>query len=269
MSVNIGHASIDERGKIAGGVAGDQTGKEVCIRKWYSSTWHTVLRCKDPIKAEIMARACEAACNNSHIGYDQSQRNTLRTQAALVGWDLSKISAYCECDCSSLMAVCAECAGIAIPYVSGLNAPTTGNMVAAFLKTGMFDALTGAQYVGSDKLLRRGDILVKSGHTAMVLGNGTGTSTQPAPSYDYVIGKTYTLDANMYVRDNPDGTKVKYDALTQNAKEHAYFDEYGCSILRKGTRVTCKAVKRLDTSIWLQIPSGWVCAKSKDKVYII
>lgn len=260
--VNIGHASIDERGKISGGIAGDQTGKEVCIRKYYSSNWHTVLRCRDAVRAGAMARACEAACNNPFIGYDQNQRNTLRTQAALVGWDLSKISTYCECDCSSLMAVCAESAGIVIPY-SGNNAPTTGTMVTAFLKTGLFDALTSVQYVSSDKLLQRGDILVKAGHTAMVLGNGTGQN-----SADYVIGQTYTLDVNLYVRDNPDGTKAKYDALTLNAKQNAYFDDYGCAILRKGTRVTCKAVKKLDTSTWLQIPSGWICGKSKDKVYV-
>ena len=30
--IKIGHASIDENGKITGGKAGDQTGKEVCIR---------------------------------------------------------------------------------------------------------------------------------------------------------------------------------------------------------------------------------------------
>lgn len=36
MSVNIGHASIDENGLASGGVAGNQEGKEVCIRTWYN-----------------------------------------------------------------------------------------------------------------------------------------------------------------------------------------------------------------------------------------
>ena len=35
MSVMIGHASIDENGKARGGVAGDQTKREVCTRTWY------------------------------------------------------------------------------------------------------------------------------------------------------------------------------------------------------------------------------------------
>ena len=38
MTVRIGHASISEKGTI-NGTKGDQTGKEVCIRTWYSKPW--------------------------------------------------------------------------------------------------------------------------------------------------------------------------------------------------------------------------------------
>lgn len=171
MAVLIGHASIDENGKNHGGKAGDQTAKEVCTRKWYNSGWHTVLRCKDPEKAEKMAQACEKACANPNVGYDQYQRNTLRAAAKAAGFDLEKVEKACECDCSSLMTVCAECAGIDIPY-SGNNAPSTRTMVDAFESTGEFDVLTDSKYLTSDKYLRRGDILVKSGHTAMALQDG-------------------------------------------------------------------------------------------------
>ena len=37
MSVRIGHASQDEHGRATGGSAGDQTGKELCIRQWYKN----------------------------------------------------------------------------------------------------------------------------------------------------------------------------------------------------------------------------------------
>lgn len=47
MPIKIGHASIDERSKTKGGQAGDQTGKEICIRPWYSKPWSFVLRCKN------------------------------------------------------------------------------------------------------------------------------------------------------------------------------------------------------------------------------
>lgn len=170
MAVLIGHASIDENGKISGGASGDQTGKEVCTRGWYNSGWQTVLRCKDSDKAEKMAQECEAACLNPNIGYDQGQRNTLRKAAKAANFNLSKVG-KCECDCSSLMAVCAECAAIEVPYTYD-NAPSTRTMVTAFKSTGEFDVLTEAKYLTSDKYLRRGDILVKNGHTAMALQDG-------------------------------------------------------------------------------------------------
>jgi hypothetical protein len=162
MAIRIGHASIDENRKAKNGKAGDQTGGEVTIRNYYNSEWTFILRCKDKQKAEIMARACEAGCENKNIGYDQSERNTLRKYAKAAGWDLSKITTPCECDCSSFMTVCAEAAGINVPY-SGNNAPATYTMRTAFKSTGMFDVLTPTV------AKRRGDIIVKNGHTVMVL----------------------------------------------------------------------------------------------------
>ena len=80
----------------------------------------------------------------------------------------------------------------------------------------------------------------------------------------YVPGKTYVLQSDLYVRDRPEGTKLKFDALTQDGKKNGFFDDEGCAILRKGTRITCKAV----SGNWMLIPSGWVCAYSDKKIYI-
>lgn len=176
MAIKIGHASLDENKKIKNGQAGDQTGTEVCTRSWYSKPWSFVLRCIDSSKAELMAVSCEKGCNNKNIGYDQNQRNSLLTQAKKAGFDLSKIVTPCECDCSSFMTVCAESAGINIPY-NGTNAPTTSTMKNAFVSTGMFEILTDSKYLTSDKYLKRGDILVKPGsHTVMALENGDDVS---------------------------------------------------------------------------------------------
>ena len=71
MAVKIGHASIDESGKFAGGKAGDQTGKEICIRNWYNKGWTVLLRAKDPAVRRRIAQSCTAACNNDNLGYDQ------------------------------------------------------------------------------------------------------------------------------------------------------------------------------------------------------
>lgn len=85
----------------------------------------------------------------------------------------------------------------------------------------------------------------------------------------YSVGKVYMLDANMYVRDVPNGQKLKFESLTLNAKMHGIYDQYGNGILQTGTKVTCRQVNVLaDGSIWLLIPSGWVCAKDRNRIYI-
>lgn len=43
-SGKIVHASINEKGKAIGGIPGDQTGKEFCIRSYYNKPWEYVLR---------------------------------------------------------------------------------------------------------------------------------------------------------------------------------------------------------------------------------
>ena len=175
MAVKIGHASIDENKNIKGGASGDQTGGEVCTRTWYNKPWDFVLRPKSATLAEKSAKACEAACANKNIGYDQNQRNTLHTQAMKVDFDLSKITEPCECDCSSLMHVCALAGGANITY--GSNGAATINMKSRFTVNGEYEVLTDSKYLTSDKHLKRGDILAKEGsHTVMVLEDGSGVS---------------------------------------------------------------------------------------------
>lgn len=93
-------------------------------------------------------------------------------------------------------------------------------------------------------------------------------SSQIVLKQEYEIGLTYTLNANLYVRQEPNGIKVKMDGLTLNAKQHAHFDDEGNAILDKGTNVTCKGIQKLDDSTWIKIPSGWICAKTEDKIYV-
>ena len=172
--MRIGHASISENnnnGRDGKALAGDQTGKEVCIRSFYSKPWRTLLRCKDRDKAEIMAKACESICNNPNVGYDQLQRLTLHDELAKLNYDYNKLITQCECDCSSFMTVCAECAGIQIKYPSG-NAPVTANMVKLFEATGEFEVITFG--INKEENLLRGDILVgaPNTHTVMILDDG-------------------------------------------------------------------------------------------------
>lgn len=203
MSVKIGHASIDENGKAKNGSAGDQTGREVYITNWYNKPWIYGIRPKDPVVAEKIAKAMEQACANDNIGYDQNQRTTLYTLAKECGWDLSKITTKCETDCSALVAVCVNCAGI--PVSKDMY---TGNELQVLKATGKFDVFTASSYVSSSAKLKRGDILLAKGHTAIVLSDGasvtvTSTSTTKIDSAKYKdisLAGTYKTTANLHLR---------------------------------------------------------------------
>lgn len=177
MTIRIGHASIDENGAAVGGTAGDQTGREVCIRNWYDGGWSFLARAKDAAIRQKIAAACEAGCANANIGYDQNQRNTLNTQAQKVGYDLTKIDTPCETDCSAFVTVCIRAAGVAVPDSAG-NAPTTRTLQTVLTDTGAFHIFTGSSYLTATDDLCRGDILVKPGsHTVIVLDEGVKKET--------------------------------------------------------------------------------------------
>ena len=171
MAVRVGSARIDERGKAYGGKAGDQTGRELSTQKWYlhKKGWR-VFRAVKREQALKIAADMEAACKNSHIGYDQWQRNTLYKAAEPLGFDCAKVKTNCETDCSALVRVCCAYAGI-----MGLPSDfRTGNMPANLLKTGAFVELKGAKYTDQSAYLGKGDILVTKthGHTVVVLDDG-------------------------------------------------------------------------------------------------
>lgn len=174
MSIRIGQASCGESG-ITGQKPGDQTGRELNFAEWYHGAWLAVLRCCDEQQAERAARACEAAVRNKNIGYCQSHRNTLFDAAKKAGWNMADITEKVETDCSALMFCCMAAAGIREMeelYNAHRNSCTTYCMMYDWPKTGKFERLTDAEYVRSQTFLRRGDVLVSSGHTVMVLEDG-------------------------------------------------------------------------------------------------
>ena len=170
MAVLIGSARIDERGRISGGSAGDQTGSEVATQNWYlhSKGWR-VLRAIDASQRRKIAAAMRAACKNDNIGYDQGQRNTLYSLAAKVDFDPSKVTAKCETDCSALVRVCCAYAGISVKDF------ITSNEAGVLLASGAFRELTGDKYAAQSAYLAEGDILVTKtkGHTVVVLSDGS------------------------------------------------------------------------------------------------
>lgn len=177
MSVIIGHASINENGKVTGGKAGDQTGKEVCTREWYDKNWKYVLRPISEAVAENSAVFVEGVCSNKHVGYDQNNRNTLYQEASKEGFIPANIVNDCNTDCSEFMSCAAYAAGV--PINMNGNAPTTSTMVDIFKATGCYQVLTDSKLLTSPDQLKRGDILVSPGHhTVMVLYNNNNTEKE-------------------------------------------------------------------------------------------
>jgi hypothetical protein len=86
----------------------------------------------------------------------------------------------------------------------------------------------------------------------------------------FSTGKTYTIKASsgLKVRTGP-GTNYrqkKRSELTAGGKKAAKVGTY--AVLKNGTRVTAKAVKTVGSQVWVQIPSGWICAQIGSTVYL-
>lgn len=88
------------------------------------------------------------------------------------------------------------------------------------------------------------------------------------PSSQWTIGQTYTTQQDLNVREDPNGCKVRYEDLTDNAKENAFIGTSGEGILKRGTRVTIKDIQTVGLCVWLQIPSGWICGKNSKYTFV-
>ena len=186
MAVIVGSARIDENGRLSGGKAGDQTGKEVATEPFYvhKQGWN-VLRAKDPNVAKKIAESMLRACNNKNIGYDQYQRLGVITYG-------TGSTVPTECDCSALVRQC-------VKEASGVDAGnfTTSNEKSKLLATGLFTEVTFT----SVSALRLGDVLVTktTGHTVVVVDAPAQDSNQTSGIdviYRVYAGKWYSAVKN-------------------------------------------------------------------------
>lgn len=247
LRVLIGHASGDENGNIKGGIAGDQTAKEVRISNWYPHTKGWVcFRANDVAIREKIAEAMEKACNNPMIGYDQAQRDSLFTNVKTQGFDPSKTTKKVETDCSALVRVC-------VAYACGkdvIGNVNTSTLPAALMNTGLFIKSTDDMVTKSSDHLVRGDILCTpvKGHVVVVLDNGAKaptsiTATEPARFFDPAFDATFITTAGLNVR-NGAGTTA-----------NDFGDDKSILIkLAKGTEVKCFGSYNLvDNRKWLHV----------------
>ena len=174
--MSIANCGSDERGKYSGGSAGDQTGKEYCVRPWYNRPWLCVLRYPDAKVGQRLATKAENAANNNHIGYDQGQRLTFYNALKKADWKPKDIKTKCEADCSASTAALVIAVGHALNLtkLQKVNPSCTTSNLREALKTAGFEVLTDSKYLTSDAYLLPGDILLKDGsHVAINLTTGS------------------------------------------------------------------------------------------------
>ena len=88
------------------------------------------------------------------------------------------------------------------------------------------------------------------------------------PTSQWLIGQTYTTHQDLYIRKSPNGEKMNYNDITENAQEHGFPDDWGKAILKSGTRVTVKGIDTTKSATWLEVPSGWICGKNSKMTYV-
>lgn len=167
-TTRIGHACNDEHGHLSGGSAGDQTGHEVATGAWRygggAFGWTFVARAKNPEVSLKMAQLMKDACNNSHIGYDKSNRRSVYYAAKANNWNIAGITTNVEADCISLVCTVATAAGAPLSVNAGSR-----DLKQYIIRSGDFDIFTTSDYTASTKKLLPGDILCTQGKHACIV----------------------------------------------------------------------------------------------------
>lgn len=240
--VKIGHARFSEKGN-AEGKRGDQTGNEVSITDWYDGTWLAVYRAQKESVAVIIAATMEEATANNNIGYGQSDRLTLMKAAEQCDFNLSEISEPVNCDCSSLVAVCCNAAGIGVPF-----SMTTRSMDVSLMGTGQFIRLKDSRYLKNPDYLKRGDILRKNGHTVIVLSNGSKYNAE------YEVHNIPTI----YADNKNDDLRGIYETTTElYLRNGAGAGFQAVSVMKHKQRVFCYGNFSYDSNgkVWVYVDS--------------
>lgn len=223
----ISNSGSDERKKISGGKAGDQTGHEWELRSWYSRPWTHVFRYTSNSKVgnTLVELGCAAALN-SKIGYDQHQRTTYWTQLQKVNYDPSKITTACEEDCSAGVAANVKATGylLGITALQNVSSSMTSRNTISQLKKAGFTVLTDKKYLTSGKYLLPGDILLYENHhlaTNVTKGKYAEQNKPPVVNNDDEKGKgigTAVALASMYIREDDTTSAKSLGTVSKGAK---------------------------------------------------
>lgn len=223
------HAVRDERGGIDGTTTGDQDQKEVCIATYYAKNkagkaWAYVLRARDPELAERIAKNMELIADNDNIGYSQKKRMGWYNSALANGGDITKAKG--DGDCSSTVSGGSRLAGANVPANLA-----TSTMLKAFRESGQFEILTDAIYIKSSDYLRRGDILLRQGHTAVMVDSGPNAgqseeTTLPTGKAHRIIVDGVKQWCNVRSGPSTENSKIGRAYLNEIFNAYAFIEEW-------------------------------------------
>lgn len=181
MSKMCAWASLSETGGVDG-VPGDQTGSEVKRGEWYQFGQDEVFRWKNESLGRMAAALAGGIANNNHVGYGQNDRLTFFYAWRAVGYDISRLTADVNVDCSAF--VCAIVNACGIPCdPSG----TTFNLASVLGATGQFTRYTGSEWLQSDSMLRPGDIVNASSHHVIMVTDDVEPAVGPVDPSGYGV----------------------------------------------------------------------------------
>ena len=141
----------------------------------FAGGWECVYRPKDDKVAEFIATFMySAVTNGSHIGYSQdaSRVGVFDECKKMTLPNPARITVLVNCDCATLVGAAIYFAGIKLDSLRKL---CTWEMEDVLMKSGQFIKLTSKDLIQSGKGIKRGDILWKTGHTAVALDSDIST----------------------------------------------------------------------------------------------
>lgn len=167
----------------------------------FSDGWERVYRPKDSKVAEFIANfMMSAVSNGSYIGYSQdaSRVGVFDQCLKMTLPNPAMINVPVNCDCATLVGAAIYFAGIKLDSLRKL---CTWEMEDVLMKSGKFEKLTDKDLLQSAVGIKRGDILWKTGHTAVSLDSYTNTN--PGGN----TNMKFPEDASKFLKENGLRTK--------------------------------------------------------------
>ncbi len=171
MIVKVAEAFCSENGNTKGS-KGDQTGKELRYRYVDSNYFTTIIRFKYSTPKSLFIRRFKAIVDSKLVGYSQLDRYSLYDTLKGFNYDIDryiKSGIKTNCDCSSLvMTVIDSLQSRHKAYNNEVLGYHTRNMLSYFNGKGCSKFNVYDNRYSTVKV-KKGDILLKDGHTCIVV----------------------------------------------------------------------------------------------------